>query len=170
MVDADTSSPIRFSISSIYNPPTTEPQGTITILTKVGNKNMEQCSGIKMSGITTAGITSVTYIPTDYTVNAVSKGFMSFKVTSIIKTSDSVKIGFPATIDLTSLSSVTIVNGFVTLSNPQVDGSNVLTLNGLSAQNNALVSIEFNNVKNPPSEVSTNSFTIGISRDNFLME
>ena len=96
LVDQDSVGPIEFSISNIINPPTTEPQGSISISSKKdGSKAMERCSGNKINGITANSLSSVTYTVENRGVNAVSKGYLEFTVNTLVQNSDDIIITFP---------------------------------------------------------------------------
>lgn len=91
LVSADTSFGIKFSVSSISNPPTTEPQGSINIVAKKdGTKSMARCSGAKMTGITPISFYSASFIVDNYSVNALTSGFLVFKVNSLVIVTDTI--------------------------------------------------------------------------------
>ena len=93
LVTADTTSGLKFSVSSITNPPTTEPQGSINIVAKKdGTKSMARCSGVKMTGITAVNFYTASFVVDNYTVNAVTTGFLVFKVNLLVKVDDIIEI------------------------------------------------------------------------------
>ena len=121
-----------------------------------------------MSGITPNSISNPSFVPENREINAVSKGYLEFNVNSLVDTSDQIVIDFPASISVSTLEEILIVNGFITDSNPIISGQTVTT-SGLSAVSSSTVTLEFTNITNPPSETTTESFGIKIMRNNYEM-
>lgn len=154
----DISGGVVFYINSIINPPTIEPQNSIDIIAKKdGTKLMGRCSGNKMNGITPINFLTASYSVTNSSVNAVTSAFLLFKISSVVITSDTIKITLPSLISaVSSLSQLTITNGNYTNYSPSVtyfpgSQTTLIVTTGASSNPGSSIEVQLYNVKNPPS-------------------
>lgn len=81
-------------------------------------------------------------------------------------TTDKLKITFPPTIDISTLSYIFIENGNVYDLSPSISGNAVTTTN-INAVASSYVKIQIFNVTNPPSEAITDQFSLSILRNSY---
>lgn len=118
---------------------------------------MGRCSGNKMNGITAINFLTASYSVTNSSVNAVTSAFLLFKISSVVITSDTIKITLPSSISaVSSLSQLIITNGNYTNYSPSVTYSpssqtTLVVTTGASSNPGSSIEVQLYNVKNPPS-------------------
>ena len=143
-------------MGTVLSPPTVKPQNSFTMTSYLNDHVMSDCTGITVTA--SVGALSVGSFTTfSNIVNAVSVGTLSFTVNSNIVITDTIIVTFPATILLTSLTSIFISNGGTNIPSPNKSGQTV-TILGATVFQGGTLSISFTNVKNPPSEITTSAF------------
>ncbi len=112
--------------------------------------NMEKCSFVKMSGITSGSLDGAVFTIGQTLVSSSGKGYLQFTIHTMLDTNDSIKIIFPQSIILTTLTTITWNNG----GSATVSGitNNTIELKaGSKILGGNIISIEFTNVTNPTS-------------------
>lgn len=163
-----TATTVSFKMGTILSPPTTMPQNSFTMTSYLNDYMMSECTGITVTA--NAGTLSVGSFTTfSNIVNAVSIGTLSFTIKSNIVTTDIIIVTFPPTILLTSLNSIFISNGGTTIPSPSKT-MQTITMTGATAFQGDTLSISFTNVKNPPSEITTDAFIFRYMRNGYDIE
>ena len=99
-------------------------------------------------------------------MSEVTTAYLSFQVDTIIQVTDTLEIGFPDSIGVSTVTYVYIENSNSYDFSPSVDlGSNSVTIEKISAFDSSIVELQIFNVTNPPSETTTTSFTLVFRRN-----
>jgi hypothetical protein len=91
LVASDIKGSIQFSVASIINPQSIQPQGSIDIIAvKDASKSMAKCLSTQITGITPSSFISATYTVTNSTVNAITNAYLNIQINSMLIATDNI--------------------------------------------------------------------------------
>jgi hypothetical protein len=99
-VTSNSTKTISFGIFSIVNPPSTQDQGNFTIITYNSKGYVDQCTGVKMTGITPGMIRVPVFSMSNTLINKLSNATLSFRITNFLALTDTIQVTFPTALIL----------------------------------------------------------------------
>lgn len=144
------------------------PQGSFLITAKNSGKTMSQCTS-SVSGMTHGSLTTPQLSSTSTTVNSNSDLSLSFIVNTNIVSSDKITVTFPAQISLTGLAQIYIPSTNTYINGPTINGQTI-NVTGAVASSNTSLTLTFKQIVNPSSELSTSTFFIETTRNQYSMD
>ena len=160
--------PFSFQISSITNPPTTEPQGSFSFATLDSSSNeVDYSDNHKLTASSPAEIVSPALSLSSYMNSAQATATISLRITSLIEYTDTFFIQVPAEVSLDSLT-------LITANNIQIAGfslaDNLISFSGISISTSIAFNIVLETITNPPYVTTTAPFSITTKRNNYPID
>ena len=127
LFSAVTSSNFAFSVNPFLTPPTTKVQGAFNIYSMTNSgAAIDQCTGITISGITAASITTLSFSMNTNTVNSAGSATFRFTIINVLTSTDTIKLTFPNDFTLGTISATYSGNPVTTSKS-----SNVVSVTGM---------------------------------------
>lgn len=161
-----------FKVSSIQTAPTTEAQGSFSlIIQNSGSRPIDWSQNNKIGGLSPKEITSASLLLSTYTVGEPATATIRMSINSIITSDDMLNIEFPSTVSLSTLSRV-VVEG--TQIPTYSINANILSFSGVQIVTSIPIAVVLSSILNPPyvMQVGTagSAFRIWTSRGGYKVD